>query len=148
MTEPQGGFAHPTISAMFNPPATSVSTSGPLKSPEIAHQVHRNKNSTVVGVVIATVAAVAIIVSLAIWIWHRKQRENQRRLSSPDLKNESLYTEMDISPISQELPGKVLVAEMATVQDPVELACGEIDVKRRSTMSSSASTGIGLETVR
>lgn len=68
MTEPIGGFANAAISTMFNPPPPS--TSLPTATP---HPKAKN-NAYIAGIVIGTVAGIALVAGLIVYILRKRRK--------------------------------------------------------------------------
>ncbi|EON69431.1 hypothetical protein W97_08691 [Coniosporium apollinis CBS 100218] len=144
MTKPLGGFAHPAISTMFNPPPTESPaaknlTSDPSTVPP-SSEPHRDSNTAeIVGGVVGGVVGLAIIGGLIVWIMRSKSRKHRRqRSSAQELAGESACRGLAAKPPCEELPGDMSQlkadAELETpvtkyvkepMRDPVELPAGD-----------------------
>ena len=120
MTEPVGGFANAALFTMFHPPPPT-STPPPTSLPTILPHHKTKNNAYIAGIVVGTVAGIAIVVGLAACIVYQRRRG---QLPS-EMHGESAQekgTKLKCEHLPVELPPReMLPIELAETQRPAEL---------------------------
>lgn len=116
MTAPLGGFNHPAIWTMFNPPSPSPD---PSTHPQtISPRPNHSKAGTIAGAVVGAVAGLALIVGLVAWAMRSRRKRTAMR--HHELHGESALEEKDTEYKCQELPADVTPIELSDDARPLQ----------------------------
>jgi hypothetical protein len=120
MTEPVGGFANAALFTMFNPPPPTH-TSPPTSPPPIPPHPRAKSNAYIAGIVIGTVAGIAIVVGLSACIVYQRRR-TQRPFEMQGESAQEKGTKSRCEHLPVEMPPREMpLVELAENQRPAEL---------------------------
>ena len=120
MTEPVGGFANAALFTMFNPPPPTH-TSPPTSPPPIPPHPKAKSNAYIAGIVIGTVAGIAIVVGLSACIVYQRRR-TQRPFEMQGESAQEKGTKSRCEHLPVEMPPREMpLVELAENQRPAEL---------------------------
>jgi len=120
MTEPVGGFANAALFTMFHPPPPT-STPPPTSLPTVLPHHKTKNNAYIAGIVIGTVAGIAIVVGLAACIVYQRRRgQLPSEMHGESAQEKGTKSKCEHLPV--ELPPReMLPIELAETQRPAEL---------------------------